>query len=305
MMLKLSSAVAVAALMVLPAVSHAQYAPGYHYNSGYYGDGYYGGGGYQSNDYDGYCYMRRHNAGTTGAVVGALAGGAIGGTFANTHNKGVGTALGAIVGGVAGNAIGRSSVNCYNGDYYSYQDGYYQPGPAPDGYEAVYFHDRPDHAYYEHVYTSRVPKYGYGTAYGGDPYEGGDAFVSGHDDGYYNNSYDDDDGYAGQDDGDYSQPCDSSCGYSVTYSQPYTVYDGSSGYYGTTGGTYGYAGQSAPGSCSCAQWSGDQPYTSGWHDDHGGWHDGGMHTRRWRDSNGVWHVSRRSSYSYSSSSYGY
>jgi len=289
MMLKLFSAAAVTALMALPAVSQAQYAPGYHYNSGYYGNGGYGGSGYRSNDYDGYCYMRRHNAGNTGTVVGALAGGAIGGTFSDTHHKGVGTALGAIVGGVAGNAIGRSSVNCYNGDYYSYQDGYYEPGPEPDGYEAVYFHDRPEQRYYSHVYTDRPSQYGYSPYYGGDAYYSSNSY----DDGYQHDDYDDDDdGYAAQDNGyDYqSAPCISSCGYSVTYSQPYAVYNGSSYYDGTSGTSYGYGSGYAPATtCTCG---------SQWHDHH-------PHRSVWRDSNGVWHETRQSSYSYSRSSYGY
>ena len=78
-------------------------------------------------DYDGYCYQKKHDAGTNGLVAGAIIGGAV------------------------GSNAGRDSVKCYNGEYYSYDSGYYDPPPAPDGYSVVYFHSRPSSSYYDRV----------------------------------------------------------------------------------------------------------------------------------------------------------
>lgn len=56
---------------------------------------------------DGRYYCRRSD-GTTGLIVGAVAGGALGNVIAPGNSELVGTILGAIGGGVAGRAIDRS-----------------------------------------------------------------------------------------------------------------------------------------------------------------------------------------------------
>jgi len=126
-----------AGLMAAPAVVHAQ------------------------DRYDGYCYMRKHDARTNGAVIGAVAGGALGGTVANTHNKGVGTVLGAAVGAAVGANVGADSVKCYNGEYHSFERSNYAPPPPPEGYETIYYHERPDETYYSRVEYQTAPAYGY------------------------------------------------------------------------------------------------------------------------------------------------
>jgi len=56
-----------------------------------------------------------------------------------------------------------------NGAYYSYESsGYYTPPPAPDGYQVVYFNERPDRNYYSQVYTNRPYAYNYSNSYYGD-----------------------------------------------------------------------------------------------------------------------------------------
>jgi hypothetical protein len=61
---------------------------------------------------DGQYYCRRSD-GTTGLIVGALAGGALGNVIAPGGSELVGTILGAIGGGVAGRAIDRGrEVRC-------------------------------------------------------------------------------------------------------------------------------------------------------------------------------------------------
>ena len=65
------------------------------------------------------CYDRRHNAGTTGAVVGAVAGAAIGNTVAGRRDRTAGTVLGAVVGAAVGSSVARNNSRCdYDGGYY-------------------------------------------------------------------------------------------------------------------------------------------------------------------------------------------
>lgn len=53
------------------------------------------------------CQTEKSNDAKTGMILGALAGGAIGGSVANTHNKGLGTVAGAVIGGLFGNKLGK------------------------------------------------------------------------------------------------------------------------------------------------------------------------------------------------------
>lgn len=86
-----------------------------------YGYGRYDDGGYGYNRYDrrayrgdrGYRGYRaaercRRDDGTTGAVVGAIAGGLIGNGVAGRGDRTAGTLLGGVLGGLAGRAIERS-----------------------------------------------------------------------------------------------------------------------------------------------------------------------------------------------------
>lgn len=58
-------------------------------------------------------YYCRHSDGTTGLIVGALAGGALGNVIAPGGSEVFGTVLGAIAGGVAGQAIdSRAEARC-------------------------------------------------------------------------------------------------------------------------------------------------------------------------------------------------
>ncbi|WP_242098391.1 hypothetical protein [Sphingomonas sp. CROZ-RG-20F-R02-07] len=60
---------------------------------------------------DGRYYCKR-NDGTTGLIVGALAGGVLGNIIAPGGSKTLGTLLGAGGGGLAGRAIGRNDARC-------------------------------------------------------------------------------------------------------------------------------------------------------------------------------------------------
>ncbi len=109
--------------------------------------------------YDGYCYAKKKANAKTGTIVGAIIGGAIG-SQVSKHERGLGTVGGAVVGGAIGNQVGKDSTKCMNGAYYSYQSsGYYTPPPAPDGYQVVYYNERPDRSYYSQVYTTRPYAY--------------------------------------------------------------------------------------------------------------------------------------------------
>ncbi|MGA9659599.1 MAG: glycine zipper 2TM domain-containing protein [Asticcacaulis sp.] len=103
-----------------------------------------------NSEYDGYCYVKK-GSNTTGTVVGAVAGGALG-SQVSKNEKGLGTIAGAVLGGVIGNQVGKTNDTCMNGEYYSYQSGSYSPAYAPDGYNIVYYKSRPDSKMYDVVY---------------------------------------------------------------------------------------------------------------------------------------------------------
>ncbi|ESQ89715.1 hypothetical protein ABAC460_12685 [Asticcacaulis sp. AC460] len=146
--LKLTLAATLAALMAVPMAASAQ-------------------------DYDGYCYQRKKEAGRNGAIVGAIIGGAIG-SQVSKNERGLGTVGGAVIGGSIGHNAGKKSVKCYNGDYYSYENGYYEPREAPDGYSVVYYESRPNRRSYDRVHTGR------------------EAYRDGYEDGYREGRRDDD-----------------------------------------------------------------------------------------------------------------
>jgi hypothetical protein len=61
--------------------------------------------------YDGRYYCRRSD-GTTGLIIGALAGGALGNALSNGHSATLATLLGAAGGGLIGRSIDRDNVRC-------------------------------------------------------------------------------------------------------------------------------------------------------------------------------------------------
>jgi len=54
------------------------------------------------------CKYVEKSSSKKGTVIGAVTGGLIGGSLANTHNKGLGTVAGAVVGGVVGSKMGKN-----------------------------------------------------------------------------------------------------------------------------------------------------------------------------------------------------
>ncbi len=105
--------------------------------------------------------VRRDDAGANGAVIGALAGAAIGNGTAGRHSKGTGTVAGALVGAAVGSSIARGNTHC--GASY-YDDGYYD-SRYDNRYESrvyvqprtVYVEPRP-YPYYREYYYSE-PRY--------------------------------------------------------------------------------------------------------------------------------------------------
>ena len=57
-------------------------------------------------------YYCRRSDGSTGLIVGAIAGGALGNVIAEGRSETLGTVLGAVAGGAAGAAIDRDNVRC-------------------------------------------------------------------------------------------------------------------------------------------------------------------------------------------------
>lgn len=102
------------------------------YRDTYADNRYYGRGDYRGYDRDYYrsyrnspCERSRDNRTAGGALIGAIAGGALGSNLDDDGNRAEGTVLGAIVGGVIGANIGRSTARCdASGYYYSYDQTY-------------------------------------------------------------------------------------------------------------------------------------------------------------------------------------
>jgi hypothetical protein len=123
----ISSAIAATALTALPAAAEAQSRYGYssRYDNGYhdqYNQGYYGYGQAQRYDrryaqdryartyYGGryYNHYGRRCSGSTGTIIGAIAGGLLGSGVAGRGDHTLGAILGAGAGALAGRAIDRS-----------------------------------------------------------------------------------------------------------------------------------------------------------------------------------------------------
>jgi len=122
--LALTAAIAATAMTAIPSAAIAQPRHGYYrdggYSSqyrndrspraGYYGGGYYGDrGGYayrqrEPRRYGRYFGQRCHDDGTTGAIIGAIAGGLLGSSVAGRGDR----TVGALIGGGAGALIGHA-----------------------------------------------------------------------------------------------------------------------------------------------------------------------------------------------------
>lgn len=228
---------------------------------------------YDTKSYDGYCYAKKDNAGTNGAVIGAVVGG-LAGSQVSKNERGLGTVGGAVIGGVIGNQVGKSSVKCYNGAYYAYRQGqYYAPPPAPDGYQVLYFHDRPQSGYYNNVYY--------------DAPSGSNAY-SRADDSRYDPAYSDNSDYQ-------NRPSDSRYDNNTPPPPPARAYADNSQY-----GSDQPARADEGWRDDQGQWHYGRPRAVGWQDDDGHWHIGQVVAYGWRDRDGGWH---EESSSYSSSSY--
>ena len=93
-----------------PAMAQSRYDRGYYDQRGY-DRGYYD----QRRNRDRNYYRgdaRCRSNGTTGALIGAIAGGLLGRTIDTRGDRTVGTLLGAAGGGVLGNEIAKSGNNC-------------------------------------------------------------------------------------------------------------------------------------------------------------------------------------------------
>ncbi len=114
------------------------------------------------------CINPQNNT-TTGALVGAAGGAAVGSVLAGRHSRGEGAVLGALGGALLGGAIGHNQTRCPDG-YYAYDD---QTRQYYDNSGAVYNPGGP---------PPPGPGYGPppppGPAYGPGPGPGGDFWAS-------------------------------------------------------------------------------------------------------------------------------
>lgn len=125
----ISTAIAASALTVMPAAAQAQsygYYPGYGYSSRSYNPRYdqryysryngynaynpYAGQTYYQGRYN-YNYGYRCNNGSTGTIIGAIAGGLLGSQVAGRGDRAIGAIIGGAAGALAGREIDRNSGN--------------------------------------------------------------------------------------------------------------------------------------------------------------------------------------------------
>ncbi len=117
----ISTAVAVTAMAAMPTAAQAQYRSGYYDNYGNYYANYdgrydrryanrYRDGRYNSRYYDQRYrgHYGRRCSGSTGTIVGAIAGGLLGREVAGRGDRTVGAIIGGAAGALAGRAIDRS-----------------------------------------------------------------------------------------------------------------------------------------------------------------------------------------------------
>ena len=114
----ISTAVAASALVAVPTAAQAQYRSGYYDNYGNYSRS------YDARRYDRRYYNSRYNSryydqryrnhygqrcsGSTGTIIGAIAGGLLGREVAGRGDRTVGAIIGGAAGALAGRAIDRS-----------------------------------------------------------------------------------------------------------------------------------------------------------------------------------------------------
>lgn len=132
-------------------VYHDAWADNYWYDNRYRGYRWNDRVRYRDNDYyrgyrDNPCERRRDSRSVGGALIGALAGAAIGSNIDDDGNRTEGTVLGAIVGGAIGANVARSTARCDNVGYYWTYD---QTYPYRErGYYRGYRSGRYDYSYY-------------------------------------------------------------------------------------------------------------------------------------------------------------
>lgn len=106
----IGATIATVATAVLPASAADAQRYRRHYNDSYYGREYRGNDGYVQ-----YRQQRKCSNGTTGAIVGAVAGGLLGRVIDRGGDRSTGTLLGAGGGALAGRAIDRNGAK--NAEY--------------------------------------------------------------------------------------------------------------------------------------------------------------------------------------------
>ena len=97
-------------------------------------------------DYDGYCYAKKSNKERDDALKGAAVGAGLGAIFGKKKKKVQTAVIAGAVGAVAGYVVAKNSkekISCSDNRYYVYQNGYYDPAAADDGYKLVFFETRP------------------------------------------------------------------------------------------------------------------------------------------------------------------
>ena len=145
---------ALSAAAAIPSFASAQ--------SGYYGNSY-------DNSYYDPCRRAASDRGTTGGVIGALAGAAIGSNVAARNARTEGAVLGGLVGAAAGAKIGKDSAACQPGRQTSYyggaqygSNGYYGNSYDNGYYARTYDYDRSGY-YGEQAYERRGGSYAVST----------------------------------------------------------------------------------------------------------------------------------------------
>lgn len=165
------AATVAAGALAAPMIASAQPYGGYDRDGRYYDNG------------RDPCQQKKHNGSTGGAILGALAGAAIGSNIGGHGARTEGAVVGGVAGAVIGGNVGRSAANnsyaCQDqrqgyydgqrqyrqyGQNYYYQDGFYDRNGQWHRYDR-----RHDRRYYERYYGSGYGydsyNYGYGRSW--------------------------------------------------------------------------------------------------------------------------------------------
>ncbi len=107
------------------------------------------------------CYQRTQDNQTGGALLGAVAGAAIGNGVAGHHDRGAGTVLGAVIGAAVGSSVAKDGTHCG----YGYSNAGYRDTRYDNRYDNSYDNSYDDRRYDDRYADTRYDNNDYDNSY--------------------------------------------------------------------------------------------------------------------------------------------